>query len=87
MVHLLRYIRDNQNLGLKYYADIKDSHLSDLLIQANSNTDNQLMAFSNYSCRDCPDTGRSTGAYMIFYQFGPIYNDIHVLVPFSQSIA
>ena len=24
LVHLLRYIRDNKNLGLKYYADIND---------------------------------------------------------------
>ena len=34
LVHLLRYIRDNKTLGLKYYSDMKDSTLSDLLIQA-----------------------------------------------------
>ena len=34
-----------------------------------------------------PDTGRSTGAYIIFYQGSPIYHCIHVSVPVSQSSA
>ena len=35
LVHLLRYIRDNKNLGLKYYADLNDAPVTDLLRQAN----------------------------------------------------
>ena len=31
LVHLLRYIRDNNTLGLKYYDDIKNPYISDLL--------------------------------------------------------
>ena len=34
LIHLLRYIRDNKTLGLKYYADMNDAPVSDLLIQA-----------------------------------------------------
>ena len=34
MVHLLRYIRGNNTLGLNYYADIKYAPLSELLRQA-----------------------------------------------------
>ena len=49
LVHLLRYIRDNQTLGLKYYADLNDAPMTDLLRQANINTKNHLMAFSNSS--------------------------------------
>ena len=49
LVHLFRYIRDNENLGLNYYAYIKDTHLSDLLIQASIKTENQFSAFSDYS--------------------------------------
>ena len=49
MVYLFRYIRDDKTLELKYYADMKDSPLSDLLIQYSNNTENQLMAFSDYS--------------------------------------
>ena len=37
--------------------------------------------------QDCPDTGRSTGAYIIFYQGGPIELGTHVTGPVSQSSA
>ena len=40
LAHLLRKIGDNNTLGLKYYADIKDAPLSDQLKQANINTEN-----------------------------------------------
>ena len=40
LLHILRYIRDNKTLGLKYYYDIDDEPLSDLLIQASINTEN-----------------------------------------------
>ena len=87
LVHLLRYIRDNKTLGLKYYADLNDAPVIDLLRQANIKTKNHLMAFSVSSWQDCPDTGRSTGAYIIFYQGGPIDHGTHVPVPVDQSSA
>ena len=45
------------------------------------------MPFSDSSWQDCPDTGRSTGLYIIFYQGGPIGHVTHVPGPFSQSSA
>ena len=57
LVHLLRYIRDNKTLGLKYYADLNHAPVTDLLRQANIKTNNNLMAFSNSSWKDCPDIG------------------------------
>ena len=60
LVHLVMYSRDNNNLGLKYYYDINDALVSDLLIQASIKTENHLMDFSDSSWQDCPDTGRST---------------------------
>ena len=45
------------------------------------------MDFSDSSWQDCPDTGRSTGAYNIFYQGGPIDHDTHVPGPVAQSSA
>ena len=78
LVHLLIYIRDNKTLGLKYYADLNDVPVTNLLRQANINTKNHLMAFSDSSWKDCPDTGRSTGAYIIFYQGGPIDHGTYV---------
>ena len=84
LVHLLRYIRDNKTLGLKYYANINDTSVYDLLRQASIDTENQLMDFSDSSWQYCPDTGRSTGAYIIFYQGGPIDHGTHVPVPVAQ---
>ena len=61
LVHLLRYIRDNKTLGLKYYEDLNDAPVTDLLRQANIKTKNHSMVFSNSSWLDFPDTGRSRG--------------------------
>ena len=84
-MHLLRYIRDNTNLSLNYYANIKDAPLSDLLRKARINTENKLMGFSDSSWKYFSDTGRHTGAYNIFYQGGTIYHGTIVTGPVSQS--
>ena len=62
LIHLLRYIRYNKTLGLNYYDDMNDAPVSDLLRQASIKTDNHFTAFSDSSWKDCPDTGRGTGA-------------------------
>ena len=85
LVHLLRYIRHNKTLGLNYYDNMKDAPLSDLMIKASINTENKLMDFSDSSWQYCPDTGRHTGAYNIFYQGGTIDHGTHVTVPVYQS--
>ena len=61
--------------------------MTDLLKQANFNTKNHFMAFSDSSWQDFPDTGRSTGAYIIFYQGGPIDHGTHVPVLVAQYSA
>ena len=86
LVHFLRYIRENKTLGLKYYDDMKYATLSYLSRQANIKTEKKLMVFSDSSWKYFPDTGISTGAYIIFYQCGPIGHGIYVIVPVSWSI-
>ena len=66
LVHLLINIRYNMTLGLKYYADMNDAPVSELLRQDSIKNENHLMSFSDYSCQDCPDTGRSTGNTLSF---------------------
>ena len=85
LLHLLIYIRENKTFGLNYYADMKYALLSDLFKKDNVKTENQLMAFSDYSCKDCLNTGRSTGACVVFYQGGKIDLGTHVPGPVSQS--
>ena len=74
-------------MDLKYYANLNDAPVTDLLRQANINTKNNLMAFSDSSWQDFPDTGRSTGAYISYYQGVPIDHGTHVPVPVAQSSA
>ena len=45
LVHLLRYIWENNTFGLKYYADMKDAPVTNLSRQASIKTENHLMAF------------------------------------------
>ena len=84
LVHILRYIRDNKTFVFKHYADMNDAAVSDLVRQASIKTKNQLVDSSDSSWKDCPDTDRSTGAYVIFYQGGPIYHRTHVPGPVAQ---
>ena len=66
------------------YADLNDAPVTDHLRQANINTKNQLMDFSDSSWQDYPYTGRSTGEYIIFYQGGPIDHVTHIPGPVAQ---
>ena len=59
--------------------------VSDLLRQSSIKTENHLMNFSDSSRQDCLDTGRSTGAYIIFYRGGPIDHGKYVPGPVAQS--
>ena len=63
---------------------MEDALLSNLSIQANINTKNQLMSFYDYIWKYFPDTDRSKGAYMIFYQGGKIDHGTHVTGPVDQ---
>ena len=85
LVHLLRYIRENKTLGLKYYADTKYEPLYETLRQTIIKTENQLIDFSDSSWRDCTDTDISTGAYNIFHQGWTIDHSTNVPGPVAQS--
>ena len=74
-------------MGLKNYAYLNDAPVTDLLRQANIKNKNRVMSFSDSSLQDFPDTGRSTGAYIIFYQCEPIDHGKHIPGPVSQSSA
>ena len=63
---------------------MNDTPVSDLLRQAIIKTGNQLMDFSDSSWQYFPDTGRSTGAYIIFYQGGMIDHGTHVPGPVAK---
>ena len=66
---------------------MNDATVSDLLRQVSINTENKLMAFSNSSWQEFPDTGISTVECIIFQLGGPIYNDTHVPGTVYQSFS
>ena len=70
-------------MGLKYYVDKNDTPVTNLLRKASMKTENHLMDINDSSWKDCPDTGRSTGAYIIFYQCGTID---HGTLPTTDSV-
>ena len=72
---------------LKYYDDMKGVPLFDLLRQDRIKTKKKLVVFSDSSWKDCPDTVRSIGAYIIFYQGETINHGTYVTRPAAQSIA
>ena len=72
-------------MGLKYYADINDASVSNLLRQYGIKAENHLMDFSDSSWQDFSETGRIKGAYIIFYQGGTIDHGTHVPGPVAQS--
>ena len=56
---------------------MNDAPVTDLLRQSSIKTENHLMDFSFSSWKDCPDTGRSIGAYTIFINMGQL-NMVHM---------
>ena len=74
-------------MRLKYYDDMKDAPLSDLLRKTSINNENQLMAFSDYIFQYCTDTFRNTGSSIISYQGGTNEHGTHIPVPVAQSIS
>ena len=87
LVHLLIFVLDYKNLGLRYYAKREDAPLSDLLIQASIKIDKKLMVLFDFIWKDCLDTGRSTGEYILFYHGVPIDHCTHIPGSVSQSSA
>ena len=74
-------------MGLRYYDNINDAPVSDLLRQDSIKTENKLMDFYDFSWKYFLDTGRSTVAYIIFYQGGKIDHITNVPGPVVQSSA
>ena len=66
---------------------MNDEPVTDLFIQASIKNENHFMDFSDSSWQDCSYTGRSKGAYIIFYQGGKIYHVTHFIGPVAQSSA
>ena len=59
-------------MALKYYADMNDTPVSDLLVKASINTEYQSMKISDSSLQYCTDTGINTGVIIKFIKVGQL---------------
>jgi hypothetical protein len=71
LLHLLRHLQCHRlKGGIKFYADKTKSPLHQHLTTTGNGdfADYPIVCFSDSSFQDCPDSGRSTGGYLVFVQ-------------------
>ena len=86
-LHLLCYLHDNQEYGIRFYSDWKHSNIYHVLESNKIECKNKLVAMSDSSWQDCLDTGKSTGGYLIFFSGGLIRFSSNVPSPVAMSSA
>ena len=72
IMHTLHHIRCNHLFGLTFYSNVMDAPVARLLFEHGVDPTAPLIAFTDSSWQDCPDSGRSTGGYVLFYQGGVV---------------
>ena len=87
LIHLLKFLRSNRCFGLKYYRHIEDSPIHVLLQENGIKSTLNIYGMHDSSWQDCPDTGRSTGAFLNFFQGGVVDFNSFLPTPVSMSSA
>ncbi len=87
LLHLLRYLRDNDNLGLQYYSNIQEAPLTKMLTTQNVSDQHLFYGFSDSSWNDDQDSGRSTGCFIITYMGGIVDHSSNLPDPVALSSA
>jgi hypothetical protein len=67
LLYLLRYLRDNALLGIKFYSNLSRAPLVAMLKSQEIEQTQAFFGFSDFSWNDDADTGRSTGCFIITY--------------------
>jgi hypothetical protein len=85
LIHLLRYLRDNVYLGIKFYSNFMEAPLLKSLSSQNIEQHHPFFCFSDSSWNDDPDTGRSTGCFIITYMGGVVDHSSNMPNPVALS--
>ena len=83
---LLGYLRKCPAYAIKFYPTPSKSPVHELL-QSHEIKTNDITVFCDASWQDCPDTGRSTIGYLVFYQGGVVAANSMVPTPVAMSSA
>jgi hypothetical protein len=84
---LLGYLRKRPDYAIKFYSNADTSPVNKLLAEKNIDDLSDIIAFSDASWQDCPDTGRSTVGYLVFYQGGVVATGSSMPTPVAMSSA
>ena len=88
VIHLLHHLRCFPDSGLKFYSKPEESPFyQQVLKPRNLPLDCLCYTVSDSSFQDCPNTGRSTRGYVIYYQGGVIEASSSVPVALSSAEA
>jgi hypothetical protein len=87
LIHLLRYLRDNVFLGIKFYSNFMEAPLINALQSQNIVQSHPFLGFSDSSWNDDTDTGRSTGCFIITYMGGVVDHSSNMPDPVALSSA
>jgi hypothetical protein len=85
--HVLRYLRDNNFWGLKFYHDFSTSPIHSVLSSNNLPTNEPFFTMCDSSWNDDVDHGHSTGCFLIFYMGGIIDHSSNLPNPIALSSA
>jgi hypothetical protein len=70
LLHVLRYLRDNSLMGIRFYSDLTRAPLVEMLHSQEIQQTEVFLRFSDSSWNDNVDTGWSTGCFIITYMGG-----------------
>jgi len=84
---LIRYLRDNVFLGIKYCSNFMEAPLINALQSQNIVQSHPFFGFSDSSWNDDADTGRSTGYFIITYMGGVVDQSSNMPDPVALSSA
>jgi hypothetical protein len=87
LLHLLRYLRDNPLLGIKFYSDCSRSPLIVMVQSQEIKQNKPFFGFSDSSWNDNVDTGCSMGCFIITYMGGIMDHSSNMLDPVALSLA
>ena len=86
LLHLVGFIKNTSNKGIKFYSKVMGSPIYKNIDNNNiKTTEETIITFRDSSFNDCIDTGRSTGAHITFVQGGAVDYGCHLPVPVAMS--
>jgi hypothetical protein len=87
ILHLLRYLCDNTLYGVRFYSEIGESPIYQMLLGQNIQEKHLFFGFTDSSWNDDVDTGRSTGCFIITYMGGIVDHSSNMPDPVALSSA